>query len=94
MRKDYQDYRRERIKELNSLGYDYIAPDNPILDLFEDEGKVITPSGFEMDSFLAGHYLEKLRVIGKRIQIESLRALELLMLKECEDESFLEFYFC
>ena len=54
---DYQIYRRVRIKQLNSFGYYYIAPDNPISDLFEDEGKVITPSGFEMDSFLAGHYL-------------------------------------
>jgi len=55
---DYQIYRQMRITELSSLGYNYIELDNnPISDLFEDEGKVITPSGFEMDSFLAGHYL-------------------------------------
>ncbi len=47
-----------------------------------------------MDYFLAGHYLRRLRAVGKRIQIEALRALELLMLQECEDEIFCELYYC
>lgn len=86
---DYNKYRQKRIRELESLGYSYTPP-----DVLDEEGNVITPSGFTIDSDSASYYLRRLKIIGKRIQIEALRALELIILKECDDERRLDLFFC
>lgn len=86
---NYNEFRQKRIKELEALDYSYVSP-----DILEEEGRVITPSGFTIDSDLASHYLRTLKITGKRIQIEALRALELIMLKECDDERRIDLYFC
>jgi hypothetical protein len=87
----YKTYRKNRIKELELSGYSYYPPDR--LNL-EEEGHVISPAGYYIDIDFAFRVLRKLRAPGKRIQIQALRALELIMLKECDDESCCFLYYC